>query len=117
MNLSSLLKKVALIDITIFVVAALISEIKNWTVRYYVNFLTVAGFGIICIGILSLLGEWGTTRSFRYQYASSAGKETIPERTKRLVTDAGKSYSFFILMGTAGVISIIFAIIVDTIWG
>lgn len=117
MKLNSFLKKVTLIDITIFVVVTLLCEIKNLTVHYYVDFLTYAGFALVCIGVLSLLGEWGTTRDFRYQYASSAGSQTISERTKRLVTDVGKGYSFLILMCASGVILIAFAILIDIILG
>lgn len=117
MKLNNFLKKVALIDTTIFVVVTLLCEIKNLTVRYYVDFLTYAGFALVCIGILSLLGEWGTTRDFRYQYASSAGSQTISERTKRLVKDMGKGYNFLILMCAFGVIMIAFAILIDIILG
>ena len=117
MKLNSFLKIVALIDITIFIVVILLCEIKNLTVHYYVDFLTYAGFALVCIGVLSLLGEWGTTRDFRYQYASSAGSQAISERTKRLVTDVDKGYNFFILMGASGVILITFAILIDIISG
>ena len=50
MKLNSFLKKVALIDITIFVVVTLLCEIKNLILRYYVDFLTYAGFALMCIG-------------------------------------------------------------------
>jgi len=116
-KLNSFLKIVALIDITIFIVITLLCEIKNLTVHYYIDFLTYAGFALVCIGVLSLLGEWGTTRDFRYQYASSAGSQTISERTKRLVKDVGKGYSFLILMSASGVILIAFAILIDIIVG
>ena len=48
MKLNSFLKKVALIYITIFVVVTLLCEIKNLTLRYYVDFLTYAGFALVC---------------------------------------------------------------------
>ncbi|HDM23037.1 MAG TPA: hypothetical protein ENG20_04560 [Methanomicrobia archaeon] len=115
--MEKILKKIGMIDISVVIIATIMYVLENWTLRTYVNFLTVAGFAAVCIGSLSLLGHWESTRSFKYQYASSVGKRSIPEHTKRLFTELTENYGFFILMFVTGGILILISVAVDKIFG
>ena len=78
MEILRFLRNVALINLGIFVVVGLVCWFGGWrTVTHYGNGLLLAGVAVMAVGVFSLIGGWGTTRDFTYQYARSAGTDDI----------------------------------------
>ncbi|MEA1994007.1 MAG: hypothetical protein U9N35_06420 [Euryarchaeota archaeon] len=117
MSMKDIVKKVALIDSVILIAVTAIYIFRDWLMVYYVNALTVAGAAVICTGILSLLGLWGLTRNFKYQYASSAGSQSMEERTQQSIEDIELRYGSFIVFSIAGIVLILSAVLIDIFFG
>lgn len=64
--------------------------------RQYGNTFGMLGFGAWALGALSVLGGWGITRSFSYQYPSSVSRGGLVERARRLMRDTLGAYGFLI---------------------
>jgi hypothetical protein len=98
---------VALIDLGIFALVGLGCWLGGWrTASQYGTGLVWAGIGAMVLGVLSIVGNWGLTRSPTYQYGLSVGVQNIYERTQQAIKDAAQGYGFFILMAVAGVVSV-----------
>jgi len=112
------LRPVVLIDLGIFAFVGLVCWFGGWrTAHHYGNGLMLAGVAAVLIGISSLLGGWGLTRSVDYQYARSVGEDSIGERTKRDLKDVARSYGFLIRMTVVGVVSYAFGLVIQTVFG
>ncbi len=112
------LRNVALIDLGIFATTGLVCWFGGWrTAYYYGNGLMLAGVLAMSLGLCSLMGNWGLTRSFSYQHAASAGVDNIQERTRREINDTDKSYAFLVLMSVVGIVSIALGILIQTTLG
>jgi len=112
------LRPVVLIDLGIFALVGLVCRLGGWrTAHHYGNGLMLAGVVAVVVGISSVFGGWGLTRGFDYQYARSAGEDTIGERTKRGLKDMARSYGFSVRMTVVGVVSYAFGLVIQTIFG
>lgn len=112
------LRNIVLIDLGIFATTGLVCWFGGWrTAYYYGNGLMLAGVLAMALGLYSLTGNWGLTKSFNYQHAASAGADNIRERTRREMNDTGKSYAFLVLMGIVGIVSIALGILIQTTLG
>jgi hypothetical protein len=107
---------VILTDLGIFAAMALVCWVGGWrTARDYANALWLIGAGSVALGALSVIGNWGVTRSFSYQYGQSAGQQDIPGRTRQAMADLGSSYWFSLVTAAVGILSIAFATLI--FWG
>ena len=110
------LRTVVLIDLGIFAVVGVACWLGGWrTVYQYGDGLSLAGAAAILIGLSSLVGGWGITRSFDYQYAQSVSQQGIAGRTQQVMKDIAQSYRFLILMSSAGVVSIAAGALIQTL--
>jgi hypothetical protein len=111
------LRTVVLIDLGIFATVGLVCWLGGWRTAYqYAGGLFWAGAAAIVIGLSSLMGGWGITRSFRYQYGQSVSEQGIYERTRQAIKDEARSYRFLILMAAVGVVSIAVGALIQTIF-
>ncbi len=109
-------KPVLLIDVGILATVGLVCWLGSWwSAAQYGNGLIVAGVGAIAVGLASLLGGWGVTRSFTYQYAQTAGEDRGTGRAQRELEDSDRSYGFLAVMGVAGLVVIACGLILRTI--
>jgi len=110
------LRTVALIDLGILIAVSLICWFGGWrTAHYYGNGLMLAGVIALALGTYSVTGNWGTTRSFEYQYAGSVGVEDADARIRRDWKDLGRSFSFLGLMTGVALGSIGAGILIQTV--
>jgi len=110
------LRTVVLIDLGIFAAAGLVCWLGGWRTAYqYGGVLFWTGVAAIVIGLSGLMGGWGITRSFDYQYAQSVSEQNIHERTRQAIKDISRGYRFQLLMTTVGVVSIAAGALIQTI--
>ncbi|MGA9350694.1 MAG: hypothetical protein WBW48_18075 [Anaerolineae bacterium] len=111
------LRSVVLIDLGIFAAVGLVCWLGGWRTAYqYGGGLLGTGVAAIVIGLSSLMGGWGITRSFRYQYGQSVSEQGIHERTRQAIKDEARSYRFLILMAAVGVVSIAVGALIQTVY-
>ena len=108
------LRNVLFVDLGIAIVIGLICWFGGWrTAFHYGNGLLLAGVAAIVLGVYSLRGSSHLTRQpGGYQYAGSAGTESMWRRTRREMKDIGPSYAFLALMSVAGIVSIAAGILI-----
>jgi hypothetical protein len=110
------LRTVVLIDLGIFAVVGVVCWLGGWRTAYlYGGGLFLAGAAAIVIGLSSLVGGWGITRGFDYQYARSVSEQGIGGRTQQAMRDIGRSFRFQILMTSVGVVSIAAGALIQTL--
>jgi len=112
------LRTVVLIDLGIFAAVGLVCWFGGWRTGYqYGGGLFWAGAAATVIGLSSILGGWGVTRNFEYQYGQSVSEQGIHERTRQTMKDALQSYGFLIRMTAVGLVSIAMGSLIQTISG
>ncbi|NOX44724.1 MAG: hypothetical protein GXO72_03155 [Caldiserica bacterium] len=72
--------------------------------RQYGSVFAMLGLGAWAVGALSVLGSWGSTRSFSHQYPSSVSRSGSPERARQLMRDTLATYGFLIRCSLVGAI-------------
>lgn len=72
--------------------------------------LAILGLLLIAFALVSVFGAWGSTRSFNYQHASSAGPESIYERFLSNQRDMQESFGFFGSSVIIGLLSIVIGV-------
>ena len=65
--------------------------------------LSTIGMFVAALGGLGVMGGWGGTRSFQYQYGSSSSSRSISERAAQDLKDLFGSYRFAYLACAVGV--------------
>jgi len=96
-NFAPYLRRIAIVDIIIFIVAGLVCWLAGWhTIQRYGFVLVLTGVGVILIGTLSLLGGYSVRESFDYQYGRSVSHMDVHERSKLDLADTFASYRFLI---------------------
>ena len=98
-----------LIALVVLVIAAvLIWWVSEWSTLYQLGTLLIIG-GILAmlLGIFAVSGGMRSTRSFEYQQAESASYASGHDRALESKQNLAEVYSFLIIMGAAGLISII----------
>ncbi len=104
-------KPIALFDAALFAETGLICLLFGpCTLFRYGIVLLLASSLLMAVGVLGLFGGWGQTRGFGYQYALSAGGQSMAERAQREINDVNQSSGFmaraFLLGLVPGLISI-----------
>jgi hypothetical protein len=116
-SLATHMLKGTLIALVVIVIAAiLIWWVSEWNTLYQLGTLLIIG-GILAmlLGIFAVSGGMRSTRSFEYQQAESAGYTTGHNRAVESKQNFAEVYSFLIIMGAAGLISIIAGAVLRTI--
>lgn len=87
----------------ILLATGIVDYLFGWRTLYlYAESLFIVGGLCMVVGALATMGNWSQTRSFPYQYASSASQADIITRAKQQMKDAEASYSFSALAILAG---------------
>jgi len=75
--------------------------------------ILVAGVFIFCIGPFSLVGTWGNTRSWTYQYARTMENNSAQQRFNQDRSDVQKSVGLFLPCLLIGICTMLFAVLVN----
>ncbi|MDF1499002.1 MAG: hypothetical protein P1P76_00810 [Anaerolineales bacterium] len=75
------------------------------------NYLFLGGAISILFGLILLAGGWGSTKSFSYQYGSSAGPDDLRERARHTFLDLLALYDLTAQIWLAGTILILLSIL------
>ncbi len=100
-------RAVTLLDVAILGGLAVIAWLAGWTLYQLGEGLVLVGAAALVIGISSVLGNWGATRTFEYKYSQSVSDQSMSDRTRQEAKDNTRSYSFVILMAAVGLIAIV----------
>jgi len=111
-----MLKGMLIAIIVIFIGAALIWWVSEWNTLYQLGTLLIIG-GILAaiLGMFAVSGGMRSTRSFEYQQAESAGYATGHDRAVESKQNFAETYSFMIIMGAAGLVSIVAGLLLRTL--
>ena len=113
-----LVRNAVLVDLVILVAVGLVCWLADWrTLLQFGQGLVWAGVGAMIVGVSSLTGFWSATRRYPYQHSESAGVQSIHERARQAVKDEAQNFGFLILMGVAGVVSILVGALIQTVVG
>ncbi len=92
------------IEGVLFLLTGLFCWLAGWRSLYqYGVAISTLGIIIAALGGLGVAGGWGGTRSFQYQYGSSASSRNISERARQDLKDLMSSYRFAYLAFVIGV--------------
>lgn len=91
--------------LTLAIVIALLRG--NMTLSSVGAIMMMLGLSIIAMSIFGILGAWESTRNFMYQYASTAGPESIHERVQAERRDMRTAFGFVGSSTTVGFWSIV----------
>jgi hypothetical protein len=107
----------ALVQLGLLIAVLLVGWLTGWwnTLGQYGQALVWAGVLAIGLGLLSIKGQWATTRSFEYQHSLTVTNQDGWERTKWNVAESINIHGFLFLMVTVGCISILLGSLVQTI--
>ena len=102
------IRKILLVDLLAFILTALVCWLGGWrTLNNFGTGLMIAGFGAIVLGGFSALGGLGVARDPTYRYIQSVMPNSLSERTRKDWNDMLDSFSFLILMASAGLLSMV----------
>jgi hypothetical protein len=101
-------RKILLIVLLVFIITALICWLGGWhTLNNFGTGLMIAGFGAFVLGGFTALGGYHVARDPTYRYIQSVMPNSLAERTRRDWIDMMDSFSFLILMCSAGLLSMV----------
>lgn len=113
-----ILVRIFTINLVIVLGVLLFGFYKGWqTFFQFGEAIALSGFLVIGIGTISVFGLWSGSRDSNSQYARSAGKETITERTQNDVRDAHSTYSFQINCILSGAFAVAIGTVLQTCFG
>ncbi len=116
-TLRHVLKIIALIDLAVFMLVALLNWLGGWTSAYqYGDRLVVAGALVLGLGMLTVIGSWTGNRNFTYAMSESAGEQKIAERTERAAKYTVESFSSLLVVALAGLVPILVGILLQALF-
>lgn len=102
------LRSVVLADVAVAIAVGLVCWLGGWrTAQAFGMGLTYAGVGAMALGLFSVFGTWGMTRSGSYQLGQSVSADGIGDRTKRSVAELNQSYGMLGRMLVIGIVLIV----------
>lgn len=112
------LRTVVLINLAIFAGVGLICWLGGWRTLYqYGNGLMLAGAAALALGVYSVSGSWHGSRSFDYQYAASAGVDSVHKSANRERQEMNANYVFLGQMCVIGFLPIVVGILLQIVFG
>jgi hypothetical protein len=100
------IRKILLIDLLVFIITALICWLGGWhTLKNFGTGLMIGGFGAFILGGLTAFGGLNVARDPTYRYIQSVMPNSLAERTRGDWIDMMESFSFLILLCSAGILS------------
>jgi hypothetical protein len=106
-----------LIDLAVFILTALVCWFGGWrTIHQFGNSLMIAGFIAFLVGGVTGFGGTEIARNPTYRYIQSVMPNSLSERTRQDWMDMMDSFSFLILLVTAGLLLMAVGWVVTTIF-
>ena len=100
------ISKILLIDLAFLIVTALVCWLGGWrTITNFGTGLMIAGFAAFILGGITAFGGTTIARDPTYRYIQSVMPNSLAERTQKDWIDMMDSFSFLILLCSAGLIS------------
>jgi hypothetical protein len=98
--------KIIFTEFTIFIFTGMICWLGGWhTLSEFGNCLIYVGFVAMAFGAGSMLGAMRMAKDPKLQYLQSISPDHLNNRSQQHMSDRADSYTFMILMSTAGIIS------------
>lgn len=106
------------IDVLLIVIVGIIGLIAGWnSPRDFGLALLLAGVAAWMFGGGSVMGQYQTTGSLRYQYAQTVSPVSRDRRLRQDAKDREDSISFLFLMMAAGTIAVVLGLLLMRIGG
>ncbi len=97
-----------LVELCLVSLVLLVGWYLAWdSINKFANGIFYAGLISVGIGFMSIKGYWDSTRSFGYQYSSSASKQDSWERTRQGVLETMENHRFLMIMLLIGAINML----------
>jgi hypothetical protein len=84
------------------VVGAIVYLFPPPTLERWASWVTVAGGGLILLGLFSVLGGWSFRGEWKYVMSQTTSDQRLPGRVAQTARDVAGSYNFMLLMLLAG---------------
>jgi hypothetical protein len=99
--------KILLIDLGLFITTALVCWLGDWrTLNHFGIGLMIVGFISFLIGGVTGFGSTEIARNPTYRYIQSVMPNSLNDRTRQNWADMMESFSFLILLVSAGLLSL-----------
>jgi hypothetical protein len=116
-NLSAFLKRVLIIEGIIVGGVLGLCLVAGWhSAREITLALAAAGAFVFAIGPFTLLGGWGNTRDFNYQYISTMDGSRPHERARQNLREMDRNLSLVAVTALLGSITILVSLAVQWIF-
>lgn len=103
-----IITKIAKYQAIIFAISVVIGLLRGDTRPSSIGgIMAMVGLSLVAMSVFGILGAWEATRNFQYQYASSAGPESIHERVQSERRDMRAAFGFVGSSTTVGIWSAI----------
>ncbi|HML24278.1 MAG TPA: hypothetical protein PKD09_21665 [Aggregatilinea sp.] len=111
------LRRIAVIEVAIVAVALVFSLLVGWRTTNEISLVvTIVGVLVFAIGPFSLIGGWGTTRTWNYQYVRTMEDNTAAHRRRQdaqeVARDAGLVFPSIVL----GVLTMFVGAMIQTLF-
>jgi hypothetical protein len=117
-NLGFYLKRILLVEGIILAIVAVLCLVFGVRGGDDIGLVTFAVGGIVfAIGPFSLVGSWGTTRSWNYQYAQTMNPEDMHTRMRRDKAEVGRSAGLLFPSLLFGSVTMALAAVVQWLFG
>ena len=94
-------------ELGVVIVVGVILILKEHTFGLFGDWMFWAGLVILVVGVSSVFGSWGITRSGSYQIGLTVGEDDISTRTKALLREEQSSFSFMQLSVGVGILALL----------
>ncbi len=95
------------IDLILIVIVCAALGLLEQSLRSFGTWLFRAGIATMAVGLLSVVGSTGITRSGSYAVGRTVGEQDIAARTNADLKDESASFSFLVLAVGAGVLAML----------
>jgi hypothetical protein len=101
------LTRVLLFELGLVIIVGTILFLREHSLNAFGDWMFWAGLIILAIGVFSLTGSWGITRSGTYQLGLTVSEQDVSTRTQADLKEEQASFSFMQLSAGVGILAII----------
>ncbi len=111
------MRRLLVIELVIIVAALALSLLVGWHSTNEISLvLTVAGVFVFSIGPFSLIGGWGTTRTWSYQYVRTMEDNTADHRRRQDAQEVARDAGLVLPSILLGVVTMVVGAMVQTLF-
>lgn len=100
------------LELGLVIVVGVILFLREHTLSLFGDWMFWAGLIVLVIGLGSVFGNWGITRSGLYQISQTVSERDISTRTRADLNEEQSSFSFLQFSMGVGILSIIISALV-----